>query len=48
MVLIRKAEERIARDFKAGLLPGSVHLYIGQESRSGWRVRSPQGCGLAH
>lgn len=32
MLLIRKAEERIARDFKAGLLPGPVHLYIGQEA----------------
>lgn len=32
MVLIRKAEERLARDFKAGELPGSVHLYIGQEA----------------
>lgn len=32
MTLIRKAEERLARDFKAGELPGSVHLYIGQEA----------------
>jgi pyruvate dehydrogenase E1 component alpha subunit len=32
MVLIRKAEERLARDFKAGLLPGPVHLYIGEEA----------------
>lgn len=32
MVLIRTAEERLARDFKAGLLPGPVHLYIGQEA----------------
>ena len=32
MLLIRKAEERISRDFKAGLLPGPVHLYIGQEA----------------
>jgi len=32
MLVIRKAEERIARDFKAGLLPGPVHLYIGQEA----------------
>jgi acetoin:2,6-dichlorophenolindophenol oxidoreductase subunit alpha len=32
MLLIRKAEERLARDFKAGILPGPVHLYIGQEA----------------
>lgn len=32
MLMIRKAEERLARDFKAGLLPGPVHLYIGQEA----------------
>lgn len=32
MALVRKAEERLARDFKAGLLPGPVHLYIGQEA----------------
>lgn len=32
MLLIRKAEERLARDFKTGDLPGSVHLYIGQEA----------------
>jgi len=32
MLLVRKAEERLARDFKAGLLPGPVHLYIGQEA----------------
>lgn len=32
MTLIRKAEERLARDFKTGELPGSVHLYIGQEA----------------
>jgi pyruvate dehydrogenase E1 component alpha subunit len=32
MLLIRRAEERLARDFKAGLLPGPVHLYIGQEA----------------
>lgn len=32
MLLIRKAEERLARDFKTGELPGSVHLYIGQEA----------------
>lgn len=32
MLFIRKAEERLARDFKAGQLPGPVHLYIGQEA----------------
>ncbi len=32
MALIRKAEEQLASDFKAGLLPGPVHLYIGQEA----------------
>jgi pyruvate dehydrogenase E1 component alpha subunit len=32
MLLIRRAEERLARDFKAGLLPGPVHLYVGQEA----------------
>lgn len=32
MVLVRKAEEQLASDFKAGLLPGPVHLYIGQEA----------------
>lgn len=32
MVLIRKAEEQLASDFKAGRLPGPVHLYIGQEA----------------
>lgn len=32
MILIRKAEERLAADFKAGQLPGPVHLYIGQEA----------------
>ncbi len=32
MLTIRKAEERLAGDFKAGLLPGPVHLYIGQEA----------------
>ncbi|MDN2567605.1 thiamine pyrophosphate-dependent dehydrogenase E1 component subunit alpha [Aquibium sp. A9E412] len=32
MLTIRKAEERLARDFKAGALPGPVHLYIGQEA----------------
>lgn len=32
MFLIRKVEERLAADFKAGQLPGPVHLYIGQEA----------------
>lgn len=32
MLLIRKVEERLAADFKAGNLPGPVHLYIGQEA----------------
>ncbi len=32
MLLVRKAEERLARDFKAGALPGPVHLYLGQEA----------------
>jgi pyruvate dehydrogenase E1 component alpha subunit len=32
MFLIRRAEERLERDFKAGLLPGPVHLSIGQEA----------------
>lgn len=29
---VRKTEERLARDFKAGVLPGPVHLYLGQEA----------------
>jgi TPP-dependent pyruvate/acetoin dehydrogenase alpha subunit len=32
MLLVRKAEEQLAADFKAGRLPGPVHLYIGQEA----------------
>lgn len=32
MLLIRQVEERLAADFKAGNLPGPVHLYIGQEA----------------
>jgi pyruvate dehydrogenase E1 component alpha subunit len=32
MLLIRRMEERLAADFKAGRLPGAVHLYIGQEA----------------
>lgn len=32
MMLIRGVEERMSADSKAGLLAGSVHLYIGQEA----------------
>ncbi len=32
MVLIRRVEEKLAEEFKAGNLPGGVHLYIGQEA----------------
>lgn len=32
MLRIRRFEERLARLFKRGRLPGSVHLYIGQEA----------------
>lgn len=32
MQLIRKAEERLGADSRAGVLPGNVHLYIGQEA----------------
>lgn len=32
MLLIRRMEERLAADFKAGALPGAVHLYVGQEA----------------
>lgn len=32
MLLIRRVEEQLGEDFKAGLLPGAVHLYIGQEA----------------
>lgn len=32
MVLIRCAEQRLAADFRAGKLPGPVHLSIGQEA----------------
>lgn len=32
MLLIRRMEERLGEDFKAGKLPGPVHLYIGQEA----------------
>lgn len=32
MVRIRRFEERIAREFADGNIPGSVHLYIGEEA----------------
>ncbi len=32
MLLIRRTEEQLGEDFKAGKLPGNVHLYIGQEA----------------
>jgi len=32
MLLIRRVEERLAEEFKAGSLPGGVHLYIGEEA----------------
>jgi acetoin:2,6-dichlorophenolindophenol oxidoreductase subunit alpha len=32
MVLVRRAEERLASEFAAGSIPGGVHLYIGQEA----------------
>ena len=32
MLLIRRMEEKLAADFKAGALPGAVHLYVGQEA----------------
>jgi pyruvate dehydrogenase E1 component alpha subunit len=32
MLLIRRVEERLAKEFHAGNLPGAVHLYIGQEA----------------
>lgn len=32
MVLVRRAEERLAAEFAAGTIPGAVHLYIGQEA----------------
>jgi len=31
MILIRRMEERLGEEFKAGNLPGGVHLYIGEE-----------------
>jgi pyruvate dehydrogenase E1 component alpha subunit len=32
MLLIRRVEKQLSEDFKAGQLPGSVHLYVGQEA----------------
>jgi TPP-dependent pyruvate/acetoin dehydrogenase alpha subunit len=32
MLVLRRAEERLAQNFKEGILPGNVHLYIGQEA----------------
>ena len=32
MLLIRQIEERLGDEFKAGNLPGGVHLYIGEEA----------------
>lgn len=32
MQLIRQAEDRLGADSRAGVLPGNVHLYIGQEA----------------
>ncbi len=32
MILVRRVEERLAEEFKAGSLPGGVHLYIGEEA----------------
>ena len=32
MMLLRRAEERLVRDFKEGALPGNVHLYVGEEA----------------
>lgn len=32
MLLIRRVEERLSADFRAGKIPGAVHLYIGQEA----------------
>jgi pyruvate dehydrogenase E1 component alpha subunit len=30
MLLIRRTEERLRDEYKAGNLPGAVHLYIGE------------------
>ena len=32
MLLIRRSEERLAAGYAAGKVPGSLHLYIGQEA----------------
>ena len=32
MLLLRRAEERLVQNFKEGVLPGNVHLYVGQEA----------------
>jgi len=32
MLLIRGVEKQLSADFKAGKLPGAVHLYVGQEA----------------
>jgi pyruvate dehydrogenase E1 component alpha subunit len=32
MLLIRGVEKQLSEDFKAGQLPGAVHLYVGQEA----------------
>jgi acetoin:2,6-dichlorophenolindophenol oxidoreductase subunit alpha len=32
MMLIRAAEERLGQDSNEGVLPGNVHLYVGQEA----------------
>lgn len=32
MLLIRQVEKQLSEDFKAGQLPGAVHLYVGQEA----------------
>ena len=32
MLLIRCVEKQLSEDFKAGQLPGAVHLYVGQEA----------------
>jgi TPP-dependent pyruvate/acetoin dehydrogenase alpha subunit len=32
MLLVRRAEERLGAEYAAGNIPGSVHLYIGQEA----------------
>lgn len=32
MLLIRRVEKQLSEDFRAGQLPGAVHLYVGQEA----------------